>query len=132
MTTTTMNRGAGASMAFMWTTAGISVSGSGGHPEPQRRPETVRPADGKGAPAGDLSSQRLPFVSEVQRALRDLGYRPGPIDGAFGPQTRMALEKYQVAERLTVTGLLDGETLQRLDVYRRLFRSARDLPVRGQ
>jgi peptidoglycan hydrolase-like protein with peptidoglycan-binding domain len=124
-------------MAFMWTVAGISVSGSGGHPEPQRRPETVRPetvrpADGKGAPAGDLSSQRLPFVSEVQRALRDLGYRPGPIDGAFGPQTRMALEKYQVAERLTVTGLLDGETLERLDVYRRLFRSARDLPVRGQ
>jgi peptidoglycan hydrolase-like protein with peptidoglycan-binding domain len=132
MTTTTMNRGAGASMAFMWSVAGISVSGSGGHPEPQRRPETVRPADGKGASAGDLSSQRLPFVSEVQRALRDLGYRPGPIDGAFGPQTRMALEKYQVAERLTVTGLLDGETLERLDVYRRLFRSARDLPVRRQ
>jgi peptidoglycan hydrolase-like protein with peptidoglycan-binding domain len=132
MTTTTMNRGAGASMAFMWTAAGISVSGSGGHPEPQRRPETVRPADGKGVPAGDLSSQRLPFVSEVQRALRDLGYHPGPIDGAFGPQTRTALEKYQVAERLTVTGLLDGETLERLDVYRRLFRSARDLPVRRQ
>jgi len=118
-------------MAFMWTAAGISVSGNGGHPEPQRRPETVRPADGKGAPAADLSSQRLPFVREVQRALHDLGYHPGPIDGAFGPQTRMALEKYQVAERLTVTGLLDGETLERLDVYRRLFRAAH-LPVRGQ
>jgi hypothetical protein len=31
-----------------------------------------------------------------------------------------------------VTGLLDGETLERLDVYRRLFRAARDLPVRSQ
>jgi hypothetical protein len=65
MTTTTMNRGAGASMAFMWTAAGISVSGSGGHPEPQRGRRRSGRLTGKGAPAGDLSSQRLPFVSEV-------------------------------------------------------------------
>jgi len=68
------------------------------------------------------AAERPPFVLEAQRALRDLGYHPGPIDGMFGPQTRAALEKYQVAEKLPVTGELDAETMQRLDVYKRLFR----------
>ena len=65
---------------------------------------------------------RQPLVREAQRALRDLGYDPGPIDGLFGPRTRTALAKYQTSERLPVTGDLDAITLERLDVYRRLFR----------
>jgi peptidoglycan hydrolase-like protein with peptidoglycan-binding domain len=65
---------------------------------------------------------RQPFVREAQRALRDLGYDPGPIDGVFGPRTRTALAKYQTSERLPVTSDLDALTLERLDVYRRLFR----------
>jgi peptidoglycan hydrolase-like protein with peptidoglycan-binding domain len=65
---------------------------------------------------------RQPLVREAQRALRDLGYDPGPIDGVFGPRTRTALAKYQTSERLPVTGDLDAVTLERLDVYRRLFR----------
>jgi hypothetical protein len=39
----------------------------------------------------------------------------------FGPQMRMALEKYQLAEKPPVTGQLDAETMERLDVYKRLF-----------
>jgi peptidoglycan hydrolase-like protein with peptidoglycan-binding domain len=70
---------------------------------------------------------RQPFVLEAQRALRDLGLDPGPIDGIFGPKTRAALEKYQTTEKLPVTGELDGLTLERLDVYRRLFRPRREL-----
>lgn len=66
--------------------------------------------------------RRPPFVREAQRALRDLGYDPGPIDGTLSSQTRAALEKYQIAERLPVTGELDAPTMERLDVYRRLFR----------
>jgi peptidoglycan hydrolase-like protein with peptidoglycan-binding domain len=65
---------------------------------------------------------RQPLVREAQRALRDLGYDPGPIDGVFGPRTRTALAKYQTSERLPVTSDLDALTLERLDVYRRLFR----------
>jgi len=60
-------------------------------------------------------------MREARRALRDLGYHPRPIDGVFGPQMRMALEKYQLAEKLPVTGQLDAETMERLDVYKRLF-----------
>jgi len=66
-------------------------------------------------------------VLEAQRALRDLGYDPGPINGMFGPRTRAALEKYQQAERLSVTGELDAPTMERLDVYRRLFRPVREI-----
>ena len=68
------------------------------------------------------AAARQPLVREAQRALRDLGYDPGPIDGIFGPRTRTALAKYQTSERLSVTGDLDALTLERLDVYRRLFR----------
>ena len=80
-----------------------------------------------GGAAADAQTQRPPFVREAQRALRDLGYHPGPIDGTFGLQTRTAVEKYQLAEKLRVTGQLDAETMERLDVYKRLFRPAREL-----
>jgi peptidoglycan hydrolase-like protein with peptidoglycan-binding domain len=86
------------------------VSGDDDRTRPERRSAPARP----------------PFVLEAQRALRDLGYDPGPIDGIFGPRTRAALEKYQTTERLPVTGELDAATLDRLDVYRRLFRPPRE------
>jgi peptidoglycan hydrolase-like protein with peptidoglycan-binding domain len=95
------------------------------HLAPQRRSDSIGPTAEGGTPAGDAQTQRPPFVREAQRALRDLGYHPGPIDGTFGSQTRMALEKYQQAEKLPVTGQLDAETMERLDVYKRLFRPAR-------
>lgn len=104
----------------------IGVSGDSGL-NPQDRPEPAVPAVGGAAPAGDVETQRPPFVREAQRALRDLGYHPGPIDGTFSPRTRSALEKYQLAEKLPVTGQLDAETMERLDVYKRLFRPTRDL-----
>ena len=63
------------------------------------------------------------FVRQAQRALRDLGYYNGPIDGIVGPQTHGALAKYQEAEQLPVTGALDLETMARLDIYRRLLRA---------
>lgn len=77
--------------------------------------------------SGPQAPQRPPFVLEAQRALRDLGYDPGPIDGMLGAQMRAALEKYQLAERLSVTGGLDAPTMDRLDVYRRLFRPVREV-----
>jgi len=78
-------------------------------------------------PGTQNASARQPFVLEAQRALRDLGFDPGPIDGICGSKTRAALEKYQLTEKLPATGELDGLTLERLDVYRRLFRPTREL-----
>ncbi len=113
-------------MLSIWSTGLIAVAGDGAL-DPQDRPDPTAPAVGGGTSAPDGEAQRPPFVREAQRALRDLGYHPGPIDGTFSSRTRSALEKYQLAEKLPVTGQLDAETMERLDVYKRLFRAARDL-----
>ncbi|HEY7038567.1 MAG TPA: peptidoglycan-binding domain-containing protein [Methylomirabilota bacterium] len=65
------------------------------------------------------------YVREAQRALRDLGYEPGPLDGVVGPRTRQALLKYQRSERIAATGRLDPETMVRLDIQKRVFHQAR-------
>jgi peptidoglycan hydrolase-like protein with peptidoglycan-binding domain len=113
-------------MRSIWSAAVIGAIGDGDL-DPQHGSVPAVPAAGGAAPASDAQTQRLPFVREAQLALRDLGYHPGPIDGTFGPQTRSALVKYQLAEKLSVTGQLDAETMERLDVYKRVFRPARDL-----
>jgi hypothetical protein len=53
-------------------------------------------------------------VQAVQRQLLNLGYYNGSIDGVFGPSTRDAVAKYQIANQLNVTGSLSTDTLQSL------------------
>ncbi len=53
-------------------------------------------------------------VQAVQRQLLYLGYYSGSIDGVFGPATRDAVAKYQIANQLSVTGSLSPDTLQSL------------------
>jgi len=55
-----------------------------------------------------------PTVEAVQTQLTQLGYYTGPVDGIFGPTTRDALAKYQIAKHLNVTGSLSRDTLQSL------------------
>jgi peptidoglycan hydrolase-like protein with peptidoglycan-binding domain len=43
-----------------------------------------------------------------------LGYYDGSIDGVFGPATRDAVARYQIANQLSVTGSLSPDTLQSL------------------
>jgi hypothetical protein len=61
-----------------------------------------------GAPVADTT------VQAVQTQLTQLGYYNGPVDGIFGPATRDALAKYQIAQHLSVTGSLSPDTLQSL------------------
>jgi hypothetical protein len=53
-------------------------------------------------------------VQAVQTQLLQLGYYNGSIDGIFGPSTRDAVAKYQIAKQLNVTGSLSPDTLQSL------------------
>ena len=53
-------------------------------------------------------------VQAVQTRLLNLGYYNGPIDGVFGPSTRDAVAKFQMANQLNVTGSLSPDTLQSL------------------
>jgi peptidoglycan hydrolase-like protein with peptidoglycan-binding domain len=55
-------------------------------------------------------------VQAVQTQLTQLGYYTGPIDGIFGPATRDAVAKYQIAKGLDVTGSLSPDTLQALQL----------------
>jgi len=79
---------------------------------------------GLARPSREAAPPAPRFVREAQRALRDLGYQPGPVDGVVGHRTKAALAKYQRAERIQVTGRLDSETMVRLDIQERLFRVA--------
>ena len=45
------------------------------------------------------------LVQNVQRALKERGFNPGPIDGIYGPKTRAALHKFQKANHLAVGGM---------------------------
>ncbi len=53
-------------------------------------------------------------VSGVQMRLANLGFDPGPPDGALGPQTRSAIQHFQSAGMQrppeSITGELDSET----------------------
>jgi hypothetical protein len=60
--------------------------------------------------------QELPLVWRVQERLKAVGFDPGPVDGAFGPQTRDALRGFQNSEGLPPTGELDEQTLNALGV----------------
>ncbi len=53
-------------------------------------------------------------VQAAQAQLAQLGYYNGPVDGIFGPATRDAVARYQIAKQLNVTGSLSPDTLQSL------------------
>ena len=49
-------------------------------------------------------------VRRLQLRLRTLGFRPGPIDGLFGPLTQGAVERFQSAHGLPADGVVGPET----------------------
>jgi hyperosmotically inducible protein len=55
-------------------------------------------------------------VMAMQRALKDKGYDPGPIDGVAGRRTAAALKDYQKSEHLKATGRMDSETAAKLKI----------------
>lgn len=55
-------------------------------------------------------------VKQVQEALKDKGFDPGPIDGVMGQKTQEALRSFQQSKNIKVTGRLDSETAQQLGV----------------
>ena len=53
-------------------------------------------------------------VKTLQRALRRLGWAPGPVDGLFGPRTESAVRRFQAARGLTVDGVAGRMTWRSL------------------
>ena len=73
----------------------------------------VDPYDNNGA-SYDIAPADSATVQAVQTRLAQLGYYTGSIDGVFGPTTRDAVAKFQIANQLNVTGSLSPDTLQSL------------------
>lgn len=57
---------------------------------------------------------RGPAVAVLQGDLSQFGDAPGPVDGIFGPLTRAALERFQRAQHLPPTGVMNGSTFLRI------------------
>ncbi|MFP4474825.1 MAG: TRAP transporter substrate-binding protein DctP [Desulfatibacillaceae bacterium] len=60
--------------------------------------------------------ERARLIWEVQTRLRPMGYYKGQIDGLFGPLTFRAIQEYQRDQGLRITGAIDNELLDSLDV----------------
>jgi peptidoglycan hydrolase-like protein with peptidoglycan-binding domain len=53
-------------------------------------------------------------IRQVQEALRDKNFAPGPIDGVLGSRTREAVRKFQDFYGLKAGGEIDNQTLYAL------------------
>lgn len=53
-------------------------------------------------------------VRRAQKLLAAQGYEPGPIDGFYGPRTRAAVERFETAHGLPVTGTVTTGLIDRL------------------
>lgn len=49
-------------------------------------------------------------VEELQQALKDADFYPGPVDGMMGTQTRAAIREFQKVNQLRATGKIDMAT----------------------
>jgi peptidoglycan hydrolase-like protein with peptidoglycan-binding domain/DNA invertase Pin-like site-specific DNA recombinase len=69
-----------------------------------RASEPLRFGAGYGQPQGE------PRVRALQRRLRALGLRPGPVDGLYGPRTAAAVARLQRDSGLTTDGIVGPQT----------------------
>ncbi|MEW6101601.1 MAG: peptidoglycan-binding protein [Candidatus Omnitrophota bacterium] len=65
--------------------------------------------------AGEVKSR--PNIRQIQIALGNAGYDPGPIDGKMGKQTRQAIKDFQRANNLKVDGKVGKRTWALLKEY---------------
>lgn len=56
------------------------------------------------------------LVTDIQRMLTALGYRPGAVDGSYGERTRQAIKRYQSNTGLRVDGHPSEDLRQHLGV----------------
>lgn len=57
-----------------------------------------------------------PVIMNAQKALVELGYDPGPVDGFSGKRTVTAITEFQLDNGLNANGKLDDQTKQTLGI----------------
>jgi peptidoglycan hydrolase-like protein with peptidoglycan-binding domain len=63
-------------------------------------------------------------VRQIQQALSDRGFDPGPVDGVMGPKTRQAMRNFRQAQGLSGGDNADSATLSALGVDKTTSSSA--------
>ena len=76
-------------------------------------PAEVIPAVGEDA---SIAGKKI-RIADIQQALTNAGYQPGPVDGKMGPKTKKAVRDFQEANNLTVDGVVGSKTWAKLKVY---------------
>jgi peptidoglycan hydrolase-like protein with peptidoglycan-binding domain len=66
--------------------------------------------------AGYAQLREQAAVRALQRRLRTLGHRPGPVDGLYGPLTESAVEEVQRDSGLSVDGVVGPQTRRVLNI----------------
>lgn len=89
-----------------------SGSSSGSKDSPENYGRTAS-SNGYSSLSSSSSSSKRNEVTALQSALSATGYYSGTVDGSYGGGTEKAVEKYQRAKGLRVTGIA-GPTTQRL------------------
>ena len=83
--------------------------------------DSVKPTATTGSVGNDDESGTLAkgkqdaSVKAVQQVLADLGYGPGPVDGAMGASTIHAITAFQHDRKIRETGRITGELLRELN-----------------
>lgn len=54
---------------------------------------------------------------DVQQALKNAGFNPGPVDGKAGPKTKAAVMEFQRSEGLKVDGKIGSQTWNKLSPH---------------
>lgn len=95
-------------------------------PASERASEPQDLDDGDDAGAPERSGPELAAVDEddegkdvevLQKRLARLGFAPGPVDGAYGPRTKAAVEAFQMLSNLKRTGRADARTVAALEEF---------------
>ena len=87
----------GEAAALGASTGSLASAGGGGA---AAKPSSTAPAD--------------PTVKQVQQILADLGYEPGPIDGAMGSGTEHAVGAFQRDRKIASTGRITPDLLREI------------------
>ena len=82
-----------------------------------------QPDGGWGEPAatgqpGKVSLNSPNLIEQAQAQLIRIGFDPGPADGRLGPKTRQAVQAFQAAAGLDVSGKIDAALVQALQSRR--------------
>ena len=59
-------------------------------------------------------------TAKVQQSLKDLGYDVGEVDGQFGDLTKSAVEAFQQANGLEITGIIDDATIAKMQEFQQV------------